>query len=130
MEHRKLGRSGITVSALGFGTYGLSRLYRIRTKDGDIPASYGKVDDQESVRAIQRALEMGINFFDTADKYGCGHAESVLRECPRSPARRANTSRNGNRRKTVRRNRACVAVGKRLACHVSRVSGDRKVCDW
>jgi len=42
------------------------------------PVGWGKVDDQESIRAIHRAIEMGVNFFDTADTYGAGHSEKVL----------------------------------------------------
>jgi aryl-alcohol dehydrogenase-like predicted oxidoreductase len=39
---------------------------------------YGTVDDAESIRAIHRALDMGVTFFDTADAYGCGHSERIL----------------------------------------------------
>jgi aryl-alcohol dehydrogenase-like predicted oxidoreductase len=42
------------------------------------PTGWGQVDDAESVRAIHYALDAGINFFDTAANYGCGHSEQVL----------------------------------------------------
>jgi aryl-alcohol dehydrogenase-like predicted oxidoreductase len=42
------------------------------------PAGWGKVDDAESTRAIQCALDLGVTFFDTADVYGCGHSERIL----------------------------------------------------
>lgn len=42
------------------------------------PAGWGGVDDEESVRAIRRALDLGVTYFDTADVYGCGHSERVL----------------------------------------------------
>lgn len=42
------------------------------------PVGWGNVDDDESIRAIQRALDLGITFFDTAAVYGCGHSERVL----------------------------------------------------
>ena len=42
------------------------------------PAGWGEVDDEESGRAIRRALEIGVTFFDTADVYGCGRSEKVL----------------------------------------------------
>ena len=43
-----------------------------------MPAGWGEVDDDESIRAIRRALELGVTLFDTADVYGCGHSERVL----------------------------------------------------
>ena len=46
-------------------------------RDG-VPVGWGEVDDNESIAAIERGLEMGINFFDTADVYGAGHSERVL----------------------------------------------------
>jgi aryl-alcohol dehydrogenase-like predicted oxidoreductase len=57
MEQRQLGKSGLTVSAIGLGCMGMSEFY-------------GPRDDEESVRTILRALEMGVTFFDTADMYG------------------------------------------------------------
>jgi aryl-alcohol dehydrogenase-like predicted oxidoreductase len=45
---------------------------------GDTPVGWSQVDDAESIRAIHRALDLGITFFDTADVYGCGHSERVV----------------------------------------------------
>jgi aryl-alcohol dehydrogenase-like predicted oxidoreductase len=73
--HRTLGRSGIEVSALGFGCWAIGGEWQ--TPDGQ-PLGWGKVDDDESVRAIRRALDLGVTFFDTADAYGTGHSERVL----------------------------------------------------
>jgi aryl-alcohol dehydrogenase-like predicted oxidoreductase len=72
---RTLGRSGIEVSALGFGCWAIGGEWQ--DADGR-PLGWGKVDDEESVRAVQRALDLGITFFDTADTYGAGHSERVL----------------------------------------------------
>ncbi|MGI5374958.1 aldo/keto reductase [Streptomyces sp. CA-251387] len=72
---RTLGRTGIAVSALGFGCWAIGGEWQ--AADGQ-PLGWGKVDDEESVRAVRRALDLGVTFFDTADTYGAGHSERVL----------------------------------------------------
>ena len=64
---RALGAAGPTVSGLGLGTMSMGN-------------AYGEADDGESLATIERALELGITFFDTADFYGVGHAEEILRQ--------------------------------------------------
>ncbi len=71
---RELGRSGITVSALGMGCWAIGGPFW----EGKVPLGWGKVDDKESICAIYRALDLGVTFFDTADIYGAGHSERVL----------------------------------------------------
>jgi aryl-alcohol dehydrogenase-like predicted oxidoreductase len=78
MLTRVLGKSGIEVSAMGLGCWAIGGLlWRV---DGTTrtPLSWGEVDDAESINAIQRALELGVTLFDTADAYGCGHSERIL----------------------------------------------------
>jgi len=57
MEHRKLGTQGLTVSAIGLGCMGMTW-------------AYGAADDSEAIATIHRALELGVNFLDTAEVYG------------------------------------------------------------
>jgi aryl-alcohol dehydrogenase-like predicted oxidoreductase len=71
---RKLGRSGIEVSAMGLGCWAIGGPF---WREG-IPVGWGEVDDEESIRAIHRALDLGVTFLDTADVYGTGHSERVL----------------------------------------------------
>jgi len=74
MVTRQLGRSGIEVSAMGLGCWAIGGpLWR----DGQ-PRGWGDVDDSESIRAIHRALDLGVTFFDTADVYGAGHSEHIV----------------------------------------------------
>jgi aryl-alcohol dehydrogenase-like predicted oxidoreductase len=74
MFRRQLGRSGIQVSAMGMGCWAIGGPWSL---DG-VPSGWGLVDDQESIRAIHCALDLGIDFFDTAANYGCGHSERIL----------------------------------------------------
>jgi aryl-alcohol dehydrogenase-like predicted oxidoreductase len=71
---RLLGGSGIEVSALGMGCWAIGGpLWH-----GDEPLGWGEVDDDESIRAIRTALDLGVTFFDTANVYGAGHSERIL----------------------------------------------------
>ncbi|MFP4353985.1 MAG: aldo/keto reductase [Phycisphaerae bacterium] len=72
---RKLGRSNIEVSAMGMGCWAIGGPY---TNEKNLPCGWGDVDDQESIRTIHRAIDLGVTFFDTAACYGCGHSEEIL----------------------------------------------------
>jgi aryl-alcohol dehydrogenase-like predicted oxidoreductase len=65
MEHRTLGSSDLTVSAIGLGCMGMSEFY-------------GPTDDAQSLATLERAYALGVTHFDTADMYGSGHNESLL----------------------------------------------------
>lgn len=74
MNKKTIGSSGLQVSPLGFGGWAIGGPFLL---DG-LPDGWGEVDDKESIRAVQTALDQGINFFDTADVYGTGHSEEIL----------------------------------------------------
>lgn len=71
MRYRALGRTGLDVSEIGFGAWGIG---------GATPGatSYGATSDAESRAALERAFELGVNFFDTSAIYGAGHSEELI----------------------------------------------------
>ena len=75
MKYRALGRTGFEISEVSFGAWAIG-------------GTWGHVDDGESMKALHRALDLGVNFFDTADVYGDGRSEKLiarLREERREP---------------------------------------------
>jgi len=72
---RTLGRSGIQVSALGLGT---ARIGGLGWKTNDLIVHYRQDQVDAAIRAIHRAIDLGIDFFDTADVYGAGLSERIL----------------------------------------------------
>ncbi len=76
MIHRTLGRTGLRVSEIGFGAWGIG---------GDM---WGPTDERESELALRRALELGIDFFDTAYVYGDGLSERLIARALRDSGRR------------------------------------------
>jgi aryl-alcohol dehydrogenase-like predicted oxidoreductase len=65
MQYREMGRTGWKVSALSFGAWAIG-------------SAWGQVDDNESLAALHKSIEMGVNFFDTADVYGDGLSERLV----------------------------------------------------
>ena len=66
MKLKRLGRTNVLVSEIGFGAWAISG------------RGYGPTDDKDSIRALHRALDLGVNFIDTADIYGDGHSEELI----------------------------------------------------
>jgi aryl-alcohol dehydrogenase-like predicted oxidoreductase len=65
MKYRELGRTGWKVSEVSFGAWAIG-------------GAWGRVDDGESIAALNKAIDMGVNFIDTADVYGDGHSEQLI----------------------------------------------------
>lgn len=70
MKYREFGKTGWKVSEVGFGAWAIGG-----NEHGN---SYGQTDDKVSMEAINRALDLGCNFIDTADVYGWGHSEDLI----------------------------------------------------
>ena len=66
MDYRPLGRTGWNISSISYGAWAIG---------GD---AWGKTDDAESMRSLHRAIDLGVNFIDTADVYGDGHSERLV----------------------------------------------------
>jgi aryl-alcohol dehydrogenase-like predicted oxidoreductase len=70
LKYRKFGRIGWEVSEIGFGAWAVG-------------GEWGAVDDDQSIAAMKRALDLGVNFFDTADVYGDGRSERLMQRLRR-----------------------------------------------
>ena len=70
MQYREFGRTGWKISAISFGAWAIG-------------SAWGSVDDKDSIAALHRALDHGVNFFDTADVYGDGRSERLLAQLRR-----------------------------------------------
>ncbi len=70
MQYRELGRTGWKVSAISFGAWAIG-------------GTWGSVNDKESIAALHRVLDLGVNFFDTADVYGDGRSERLIAQLRR-----------------------------------------------
>lgn len=73
MNYRKLGRTGFDVAEISFGAWAIG-------------GSWGATDDQESLAALHRAIDLGVNFIDTADVYGDGRSERLIAQLKRDRA--------------------------------------------
>lgn len=76
MNYRKFGKTDLTVSEIGFGAWAIGG----PAMAGNTPIGWGQVDDACSKKALLKARDRGINFYDTADFYGLGHSEELIGE--------------------------------------------------
>src|SRR2546428_13516648 len=85
MKYRELGRTGLKVSEISFGAWAIG-------------GSWGDCDDRESFGALHRALDLGVNFFDSADVYGDGRSERLLARLKRERSEEIIIATKGGRR--------------------------------
>lgn len=85
MQFRTLGRTGWKVSSISFGAWAIG-------------GSWGAVDDDESLAALNRAVDLGVNFFDTADVYGDGRSERLLARLRKSRSEEIHVATKAGRR--------------------------------
>ncbi len=74
MRYRTFGKTDLKISETGFGAWAIGG----PAMAGKIPIGWGTVNDEQSNAAIKKSLDLGVNFFDTADFYGLGHSETLL----------------------------------------------------
>jgi len=74
MQYRTFGSTDLQVSEIGFGAWAIGG----PAMAGDIPIGWGEVNDKTSTEALKHAMDLGVNFYDTADFYGLGHSEELL----------------------------------------------------
>ncbi len=91
MQYRELGRTGWNVSTISFGAWAIG-------------AAWGSVDDKDSLAALNRAIDLGVNFIDTADVYGDGRSERLISQLRRE------------RRETIH---VATKAGRRLQPHTT-----------
>lgn len=121
MDERQLGRSAIKVSALGLGCWAIGGPFW--APGGTVPLGWGTVDDHESIRAIQHAVDRGITFFDTADLYGAGHSERILAQALGASRHQVVIATKGGRKFDERTKQGGMSSGRpdylRRACEAS-----------
>jgi aryl-alcohol dehydrogenase-like predicted oxidoreductase len=85
MQYREFGRTGWNVSTISFGAWAIG-------------ASWGKVDDEESLAALNKAVDLGVNFIDTADVYGDGRSERLVAQLRRDRSEQIYVATKAGRR--------------------------------
>ena len=80
LPHRPLGKTGLSVSEIGFGGWGIGK------------SMWGRTEDRESAAALRAALDAGVDYFDTAYAYGAGHSERLIARAFKEAGRRATVS--------------------------------------
>jgi aryl-alcohol dehydrogenase-like predicted oxidoreductase len=86
MQYRALSRTGWNASEIGFGSWAIG---------GD---AWGTTDDKEAIAALHKAIELGVNFIDTADVYGDGHSEQLVAQVRKSHSERVFIATKAGRR--------------------------------
>lgn len=74
MNYRKFGNTELSVSEIGFGAWAIGGNAMV----GEVAIGWGPAEDTTTIKALHKAVDEGINFFDTADFYGLGHSEKII----------------------------------------------------
>lgn len=85
MKYRKLGRTGFDISEIGFGSWAIG-------------ADWGDVQESDAIAALNRAIDMGVNFIDTADVYGDGRSEKIIAKVLKTRSERVYVATKAGRR--------------------------------
>lgn len=119
MEKRMLGKNGPMISVIGFGGWAIG---------GSWGYGWGPVDDNESIRAINRAIDLGINWIDTAAVYGLGHSEEVVGRAVRGKRNRVFIATKcglvWDKRGAVRNNLKPSSIRKEIEASLRRLGTD------
>jgi aryl-alcohol dehydrogenase-like predicted oxidoreductase len=126
MQYRKFGNTDLVVSEIGFGAWAIGGGAMI----GNVSIGWGDADDEISKQAIHKAVDAGINFFDTADIYGLGHSEKIIGEAIATNSNVIIATKVGN---VARNNEFVVDYSKQYilsACEASLKRLRRNVIDF
>jgi aryl-alcohol dehydrogenase-like predicted oxidoreductase len=119
MEKRILGTTDLNITRLGFGSWAIG--------GGDWEFSWGPQDDQQSVNAIHRAIDIGINWIDTAAAYGLGHSEEVVARALKGRSNRPYVFTKGGlvgERHSIQKNLKTASLRKEIEASLKRLQVD------
>src|ERR1700748_1310618 len=119
MKTKRLGNSDLTITPVGFGAWAIG---------GGCQFGWGRQDDADSISAIHRALELGVNWIDTAAIYGLGHSEEVvaraLKQSPHKPYVFTKSSMRWDGDRKIHRSRKAASVREEIEASLRRLKLD------
>ncbi len=120
LSTRQLGNSDMNITRIGFGAWAIG--------GGDWQFAWGHQEDDESISAIERALDLGVNWIDTAPVYGLGHSEEVvaqaLKQSKHKPYIFTKCSMRWNADRTIYRSLTAASIREELEASLRRLQVD------